>query len=317
MEPIPESARYGSVGRLFTVWFTPNLVPAAFFIGTLVRSIFLELGFVARRRSRSSSATSSAPASSASCRDDGPAASAWPRCRPRGCRSARRSSCPACSTGSARSAGTGSTPSSAPSRSTRSSGGAVPFSVGLLIIIALPGRARASSATRRSTRSRSTPRSASAILFAVVTIALLPKANVRRRLGASDTFGTFILMTTIVGQLHPRLGALRVGLLALPARQHATAEGLRLHVPGTVHRRRLDRDPRPGRRRRPRRPGADTVHQIYDLLGGGIIGAIAMVAIFFGTVAVNAMNDYTGSLSLQAAGIRIPRPDLGGDRRRS
>jgi NCS1 family nucleobase:cation symporter-1 len=52
----------------------------------------------------------------------------------------------------------------------------------------------------------------------------------------------------------------------------------------------------------------DTVHQIYGLLGGGIIGAIAMIAIFFGTVAVNSMNDYTGSLSLQAAGIRVPRP---------
>ena len=29
IEPIPEGARYGSVGRIFTVWFTPNLVPAA------------------------------------------------------------------------------------------------------------------------------------------------------------------------------------------------------------------------------------------------------------------------------------------------
>ena len=46
MEPIPESARYGSVGRIFTVWFTPNLVPAAFFIGTLVTLDFLKLGFV-------------------------------------------------------------------------------------------------------------------------------------------------------------------------------------------------------------------------------------------------------------------------------
>src|SRR5438445_1801827 len=46
MEPIPESARYGSVTRLFTVWFTPNLVPAAFFIGTLVTLEFLKLGFV-------------------------------------------------------------------------------------------------------------------------------------------------------------------------------------------------------------------------------------------------------------------------------
>ena len=46
MEPIPESGRYGSVGRVFTVWFTPNLVPAAFFIGTLVTLDFLKLGFV-------------------------------------------------------------------------------------------------------------------------------------------------------------------------------------------------------------------------------------------------------------------------------
>src|SRR2546428_14140616 len=46
MEPIPESARYGSLNRVFTVWFTPNLVPAAFFIGTLVTLDFLKLGLV-------------------------------------------------------------------------------------------------------------------------------------------------------------------------------------------------------------------------------------------------------------------------------
>jgi NCS1 family nucleobase:cation symporter-1 len=45
-----------------------------------------------------------------------------------------------------------------------------------------------------------------------------------------------------------------------------------------------------------------------DVLGGGLIGALAMVAMALGTVSVNVMNDYTGSLSLQAAGIRIPRP---------
>ena len=45
MEPIPENARYGSVSRVFTVWFTPNLVPAAFFIGTLATLSFLQLGF--------------------------------------------------------------------------------------------------------------------------------------------------------------------------------------------------------------------------------------------------------------------------------
>src|SRR4051812_17398208 len=45
MEPIPESARYGSVARVFTVWFTPNLVPAAFFLGTLAAASFIGLGF--------------------------------------------------------------------------------------------------------------------------------------------------------------------------------------------------------------------------------------------------------------------------------
>ena len=45
MEPIPESARYGSVNRLFTVWFSPNLVPAAFFVGTLAAADFIGLGW--------------------------------------------------------------------------------------------------------------------------------------------------------------------------------------------------------------------------------------------------------------------------------
>src|SRR5450631_834582 len=43
IEPIPTAARYGSVYRLFTVWFTPNLVPAAFALGALCA--VLGLGF--------------------------------------------------------------------------------------------------------------------------------------------------------------------------------------------------------------------------------------------------------------------------------
>jgi NCS1 family nucleobase:cation symporter-1 len=49
------------------------------------------------------------------------------------------------------------------------------------------------------------------------------------------------------------------------------------------------------------------VGTINDILGKGLLGALAMIAIAIGTVAVNAMNDYTGSLSLQAAGVRLPR----------
>lgn len=47
---------------------------------------------------------------------------------------------------------------------------------------------------------------------------------------------------------------------------------------------------------------------IRDIMGGRTLGALALVAIGLGTVAVNAMNDYSGSLALQAAGVRILRP---------
>jgi NCS1 family nucleobase:cation symporter-1 len=50
-----------------------------------------------------------------------------------------------------------------------------------------------------------------------------------------------------------------------------------------------------------------SVDAINTILGGGLVGGLAMIAIALGTVAVNALNDYTGSLSLLAAGIRVPR----------
>ena len=55
--------------------------------------------------------------------------------------------------------------------------------------------------------------------------------------------------------------------------------------------------------------GGESSDTIFSVLGGSgnIIAMLAMVAIAVGTVAVNAMNDYTGSLSLQAAGIRVKR----------
>jgi NCS1 family nucleobase:cation symporter-1 len=52
----------------------------------------------------------------------------------------------------------------------------------------------------------------------------------------------------------------------------------------------------------------DTSGGIQHLLGGGVLGGLALVSIWIGTVAVNAMNDYSGSLALQAAGARIKRP---------
>jgi NCS1 family nucleobase:cation symporter-1 len=49
------------------------------------------------------------------------------------------------------------------------------------------------------------------------------------------------------------------------------------------------------------------VDTINGVLSGSFLAPLAMIAIAIGTIAVNAMNDYTGSLSLQAAGVRVPR----------
>ena len=101
MEPIPECARYGSVDRVFTVWFTPNLVPAAFFIGTLVTLDFLKLGFVT---SLLAIVVGNLVGSVivGLLTTMGPKTGHGPAARRPACRSASRSSCRACSTGSAR-----------------------------------------------------------------------------------------------------------------------------------------------------------------------------------------------------------------------
>ena len=44
------------------------------------------------------------------------------------------------------------------------------------------------------------------------------------------------------------------------------------------------------------------------LMGGGVLGVLALIAIVFGAIASNSMNDYTGSLAFQALGARVKRP---------
>jgi NCS1 family nucleobase:cation symporter-1 len=147
-----------------------------------------------------------------------------------------------------------------------------------------------------------------AILFGIVTLAVLSKANFGLADGSGSGLGSFVLMTTIAGSFNlawalyasdysrylpsttstsRAFGWTFVGLFL----SAVWIEALGLAVFGALD-----------------ATQTDPVHQINVLLGGGLVGALAMVAIFFGTVAVNAMNDYTGSLSLQAAGVKVARP---------
>jgi NCS1 family nucleobase:cation symporter-1 len=46
---------------------------------------------------------------------------------------------------------------------------------------------------------------------------------------------------------------------------------------------------------------------VRALMGGGVLGTMALITVTFGAITSNAMNDYSGSLALQAAGVRLKR----------
>jgi len=54
--------------------------------------------------------------------------------------------------------------------------------------------------------------------------------------------------------------------------------------------------------------GNQTAAGVRTLMGGGFLGVLALIAIVFGAIASNTMNDYTGSLAFQAVGARVRRP---------
>ncbi|MFD7425845.1 purine-cytosine permease family protein [Streptomyces sp. NPDC059818] len=51
-----------------------------------------------------------------------------------------------------------------------------------------------------------------------------------------------------------------------------------------------------------------TARGIDTLLGGGALGAFGLLAVALAALCSNAMNDYSGSLALQTMGVRLPRP---------
>ena len=54
--------------------------------------------------------------------------------------------------------------------------------------------------------------------------------------------------------------------------------------------------------------GNQTAAGVRTLMGGGVLGVLALIAIVFGAITSNSMNDYTGSLAFQALGARVRRP---------
>nr|WSW64855.1 cytosine permease [Streptomyces sp. NBC_00995] len=51
-----------------------------------------------------------------------------------------------------------------------------------------------------------------------------------------------------------------------------------------------------------------TAKGVDELLGGGPLGAFGLLAVVLAALCSNAMNDYSGSLALQTVGVPVPRP---------
>jgi NCS1 family nucleobase:cation symporter-1 len=302
-EPIPESARYGSAGRVFTVWFAPNLVPAAFFIGTLVTLGFLKLGFV-------TSLIAIVVGNLVGSALVGLLATMGPRTGMAQMPLARLAygksivvpgllnwiSC----------IGWDGINSLFGAYAITILVPAIPFWLALLFIVIAQGAlgVLGYEAIHQFERFASV---ALAVMFVVLTIGVIGKADTGLVDGFSglDQIGAFLAYVAIVASF-----VLAWGLYASDYTRYLprdtspsriflwTVLGLSLasgwlEVLGLLV--------------ATKATGGESSQTIFDVLNGGILGALAMVAIAGGTVAVNAMNDYTGSLSLQAAGLRVPR----------
>ena len=305
MEPIPAEARYGSVNRIFTVWFTPNLVPAAFFIGTLVTAEFLKLGFVTGLIAIFvGNVLGSFFVALLSTMGPKLGLAQMPAARlPFGKSIVVPGLLNWLST-----IGWDGINSVFGAIAITILIPALPFWAALLIIIAVQALLGIVGYEAIHTFEKYMA-IVLGVMFVVLTIAIFGKADTGLADGFSglDQLGAFIGYVAIVASfvlawslyasdysryLPPNADTQKVFWYTLGGMAIASGwlEILGLLVAGAA-------------------TGGESSDTIYQILGGSgsLVAALAMVAIAIGTIAVNAMNDYTGSLSLQAAGLRIPR----------
>jgi nucleobase:cation symporter-1, NCS1 family len=298
MAPIPLANRYGGLHRIFTIWFTPNLVPAAFFIGVLA----LNLGFALGTAAIVLGTVLGALLVSVLC--------TW-----------------------GPSTGVGQLPlarlqfgqtvvvpgllmwfSTIAWDAINAIFGAeaihllihVPFWLGLLIVLVMQGLLGVFGYELMHTFER-WGSIVLGLLFIAITVKIAAIGNfssVATVHGGAQA-GTFILMTTIAASFvvswaayaseysrYMKPDTSRTAIFSLTLAGTVLSSvwiellGLAAAAAATD----------------------DTAGGIQHLLGGGFLGVLALIAIWIGTVAVNAMNDYSGSLALQAAGFKVRRP---------
>lgn len=303
IEPVPVAQRYGRLYRSFTVFFAPNIVPAAFFLGTLATASFIGLGWWSGLAAIIlGNIVGSLLAGVLASMGPKTGLAQMPVARASFGKSIALPGVINWATSVGWDAINNVFGAAALSLLT-----GLPFWASLIIIFAGQGVL----AIFGYEAIHSFEKWATFVLgamFLIVTVKIIGIGNFHQAatVHGADLVGSFILMTTITASfilgfsvyasdytryLPPTTSKLaifwRVALgLALSS---AWIETLGLAAASALK-------------------NEAPMNTLRDLVGGGVLGALAMLAVGGGTVAINAVNDYSGSLSIQAAGIRIPRP---------
>ena len=302
MVPIPEDGRYGSRYRIFTVWFAPNLVPAAFFVGVIAGASFIGLSFawtiVAIVLGNLIGAILPAVLSVMGPRTG---MAQLPLSRLAFGKSVVVPGAINWLNQIAWDGVNGLFGAEAAAILFH-----IPFWIGLVIVIAAQGVV----ATLGYEVIHTFEKWMSIVLFVIfailtVKVASIGSISLHASVHGAAAVGSFILLVTIIASFILAWSVYASDYTRYMRRDlpwwtvaWRVAAGLILsagwlEVLGLVSARLMTQS---------------TTQGIYTLMGKGALGVIAMIGIVLGTVAVDALDDYTGSLSLQATGINIPRP---------
>lgn len=302
MAPIPLDARYGRLRRQFTIWFTPNLVPAGFFIGALATSfagIGFGLGVVAIVVG-----TIIGGLLVASLSTWGPRTGVGqiPLARMPFGRSIVLPGYLQWLSTIAWDALNGIFGAEAIHLLIH-----VPFWIGLLIVLVMQGLLGIFGYEWMHTFEKWMS-IVLGVMFVIITIKIIDVGNFHAAatVHGAGLVGGFILMVTLSASfaipwgvyasdysryLKPDTSRAGIFWLSLAG---VGISSIWIEILGLASSELIGND--------------GTSAGINHILGGGFLGGLAMVAIWIGTVAVNAVNDYSGSLALQATGARIKRP---------
>jgi NCS1 family nucleobase:cation symporter-1 len=300
--PIPAANRYGSLHRVFTVWFSPNLVVAAFFIGTLATASFVGIGFrLGVLAIAAGTVIGSLPAAYMCSWGPRTGVAQLPLARIPFGKSVVLPGLLMWLSTIAWDAINGIFGAEALKLLL-----GIPFWLGLLIILALQGLIGVFGYELLHTYQRWMT-VVLGLMFVVLTVKVSSIGNFSAPATAHGgaLVGGFILMVTLaisfVITWAPYASDYTRYMKPTASREAifwATLAGLVissvwLEVLGLAA---------------ASAATSQTSGGIRAIMGGGALGALALIAIGLGTIAVNAMNDYSGSLALQAAGVRMVRP---------